>query len=72
VDIADLQMFVRENLPEDSILRCIILAESRTLQGVEYLAKLEVWLSLLRLEDGSILGRDHSQAQPSWPKKWAD
>ena len=48
IDIRPLKAFVTENLPKDSILRSVILAERDALDARELLGKIETWLNLLR------------------------
>jgi hypothetical protein len=49
VNIRPLKMFASKNLPADSVLRAALLEEKETLEKREFLAKMDVWLSLLRL-----------------------
>jgi hypothetical protein len=49
VNIRTLKEFVRKTFPADSVLRAALLEEKETLEKREFLAKMDVWLSLLRL-----------------------
>jgi hypothetical protein len=50
VNIRKLKDFAFERLPQTSYLRQIILSENEQLSFAEFLAKLNVWMRLLRLE----------------------
>ena len=50
VTITSLKKWAREELPEGSALREILLSEKNTLEGKEFLAKAEVWLKLVKME----------------------
>ena len=48
VDITRLRNFAAEKLPHESPLRDILLQEKDQIPAAEFLAKLQVWLALLR------------------------
>ena len=48
VSIVSLKRFVKKELPEDSLLRESILAEDNTIFPADYLAKVPIWLKMLR------------------------
>ena len=50
VSIKSLKKWAKEELPEGSTLREILLAEKDSLEGKEFLAKVEVWLKLVKME----------------------
>ncbi len=50
VDIARLKVFAVEGLPKDSKLRELILTEKDMLNVEEFLAKMDVWLKLVKME----------------------
>jgi hypothetical protein len=49
VNIRSSKVFVCKTFPADSVLRAALLEEKETLEKREFLAKMRVWLSLLRL-----------------------
>jgi len=64
VNIRPLKIFVCKTFPPDSVLRAALLEEKDTLEKHEFLAKMDVWLSLLRL---SFKGQATVTA-PSWAR----
>jgi hypothetical protein len=62
VNIRPLKVFACRTFPVDSVLRAALLEEKETLEKHEFLAKMDVWLSLLRL---SFKGQA-TAAVPSW------
>ena len=50
VSIRALKSFVSKNLPRNSALRELILQEKDTLEPVELLIKMQVWLKLIEFE----------------------
>jgi len=50
LDMRRLKDFAMRNLPEDSKLRILILSEKDELDAKEFIAKLGIWLKLLKLE----------------------
>jgi hypothetical protein len=42
--------FATDNLPEKSVLRNLLLEEKDEMDGIEFLAKMDLWLKLLRIE----------------------
>jgi hypothetical protein len=48
VNIRPLKSFACKELPEDCALRAVLLLEKEVLDSHEFLAKLEVWMSLAR------------------------
>lgn len=51
VNISSLRSFALKNLPPASPLRDVILSEKEELMPQEFLAKLDIWLLLLRKEE---------------------
>jgi hypothetical protein len=49
IDIRQLKLFALERLPQDSPLRVALLWERDVLENRAFVAKMEVWTSLLRL-----------------------
>ena len=49
VDIRSLKSLVSKEFSKDSPLREVLLAERDSLETEEFLAKLEIWLTLLRI-----------------------
>lgn len=49
VNIRALKVFTYETFPRDSVLREAILREEDVLEKNEFLAKMDVWLSLLKI-----------------------
>ena len=49
VNLGRLKGFALESLPEHSILRALLLAEPDELEVAEFLAKMDVWLKLLKV-----------------------
>lgn len=52
VNLGSLKQFAADNLSHRSALRTILLGERDEVPPVEFLAKLQVWLALLRCEEG--------------------
>jgi hypothetical protein len=50
IDIRRLKRFALEHLPRDSPLRDVLLAEEDELSVQDFLAKMDLWLKLLRRE----------------------
>ena len=50
VDIRRLKKFTRNEIPENFLLRKIILADKDEMQADEFLYKAEVWMKLLDAE----------------------
>lgn len=50
IKIERLKQFVLEELPTNSALRDILLAEKEELSKEEFLAKMDIWLNLIRKE----------------------
>lgn len=50
VDVRRLKEFAFSNLPEGSKLRDLILGEKEELGVEEFLAKMDLWLKLLKIE----------------------
>lgn len=50
IDIRRIRRFAQERLPIDSPLRDVLLAEKDELSIQDFLAKMDVWLKLLRRE----------------------
>lgn len=48
VNIRQLKRFALEKLPQDSPLRVVLLSERDVLENRVFVAKMEVWISLLR------------------------
>jgi hypothetical protein len=42
--------FVTDNLPEKSVLRDLLLEEKDEMDGIEFLAKMDLWMKLLKIE----------------------
>ena len=51
INIRSLKNFAFEKLPKSSILRELLLDEKEELWMEEFLAKLDLWLKLLRMEN---------------------
>ena len=54
VNILRLKKFAAENLPPQSALRDLLLQEKDQIPAAEFLAKLQVWLTLLRRKDEAV------------------
>jgi hypothetical protein len=50
IDLRPLKMFVLQKLSSQSIVRTVILCDNDFVNAEEYVAKVKVWLLLLRLE----------------------
>jgi len=50
VGIAGIKRFAERNLPSDSILRHLLLEEKDRMDRSEFLAKMDLWLRLFRME----------------------
>lgn len=48
VDIKPLKVFALEKLPKNCVLRNVMLTDKELLDVDEFLAKMEIWLKLLR------------------------
>jgi hypothetical protein len=51
INVRALKQFAANNLPDRSPLRTVLLGERDEISPNEFLAKLEVWLVLLRLKE---------------------
>ena len=51
IDIRPVKRLATRHLPNSSILRTVILAEDDEIEAIEFLAKLKIWLALLRSEN---------------------
>jgi hypothetical protein len=54
VDIHGVKLWATANLPKTSHLRGILLLEKDILAVDEFLAKMDIWLKLIELEDHSL------------------
>ncbi len=54
VDIHEIKLWVNGNLPTTSYLRGILLLEGDLLTIDEFLAKMDIWLKLIKLESHSL------------------
>ena len=54
VDIHGMKLWAKANLPATSHLRGILLVEGDLLTVAEFLAKMDIWLKLIELEDHSL------------------
>ncbi|NQT09392.1 hypothetical protein HQ586_09965 [Candidatus Bathyarchaeota archaeon] len=54
VDIHGIKLWATANLPATSHLRGILLLEKDILTAAEFLAKMDIWLKLIKLEGNSL------------------
>ena len=52
IHVQRLKEFAFDKLPKDSALREILLAESEELDALTFLARLPIWLRLMKLKRG--------------------
>lgn len=50
VRIIRVKEFAARNLPEASVLRCLLLEERDEIDREEFLAKMDLWLKLLKMD----------------------
>lgn len=50
LDFRPLKLFARERLPRDWALREILLTEKDEIEVTEFIAKLDVWFRLLKID----------------------
>ena len=53
IDLKPLKQFATKSLPADSTLRSIILSEPDQVTTLEFLARLDIFLKLARMEDSA-------------------
>ena len=54
VDVHGMKLWATANLPKNSLLRGVLLLEKDVLTVDEFLAKMDIWLKLIELEDYSL------------------
>jgi len=51
LDLRPLKSFVREKLPRKNVLRKVLLTEKDEIDRNEFMAKIDVWLKLLDIDN---------------------